>query len=87
MQVSAELPGDSLHTKYPPHSIPKIGGIVKLFLNRQVVEEQFHLFAPTGKVVHVLVELVEKALRPNIYVARTVQGRTQYLGSIQGTLP
>ena len=60
MQVSAELPGDSLHTKYPPHSIPEVGAIVKLFLNRQVVEEQFHLFAPTGKVVHILIELVEK---------------------------
>ena len=73
MQFSSELPGDSLHTEYPPQSIPKIGAIVKLFLNRQVVEEQFHLFAPTRKVVHVLVELVEKALRPNIYVARTVK--------------
>jgi hypothetical protein len=42
---------------------------------------------PPSEIVHVLVELVEKALRPNIYVARTVQCGTQYLGIIRGTLP
>ena len=69
VEVSTELPCDSLHTEHPPYSIPKSGAIVILFLNRQIVKEQFHLFAPTSKVIHVLVELVEKALRPDIYVA------------------
>lgn len=72
VQLSAKSASDIPHTGNLVNGFPKLRDIVKLFVNRKVVKEKFHLFAPTCKVVHVLVELIEKTFRPNIYATGTV---------------
>ena len=57
------------HTYYPSDRLPKLPNVAELLVNRQVIDKEFHLFTPASKVIHVLVELVEETLWPNIDVS------------------
>jgi hypothetical protein len=72
MQVPAKPLRGSPHVDDSANGFLELGNIVKLPVDRQVIEQELHSLTPSSEIVHVLVELVEESLGPKVDAAGTV---------------
>ncbi len=70
--LPSEAPGCIAHAHELRKRIAKRRYVVELPMDRQFIGQEIQMSTPAGEVIHIFVELIEKALRPTVDVASGV---------------